>query len=93
MGFSRQEYWNGLPCPPPGDLPNPGAPPNVPKTIFCDREIEEGCLSLQFWLIVRIYQFCVKDKTKVVVKFTFFISNLDIPKGGITQTSGDSHEP
>ena len=24
MGFSRQEPWNGLPCPPPGDLPNPG---------------------------------------------------------------------
>ena len=24
MGFSRQEYWIGLPCPPPGDLPNPG---------------------------------------------------------------------
>ena len=24
MGFSRQEYWTGLPCPPPGDLPNPG---------------------------------------------------------------------
>ena len=23
MGFSRQEYWNGLPCPTPGDLPNP----------------------------------------------------------------------
>ena len=23
MGFSRKEYWNGLPCPPPGDLPNP----------------------------------------------------------------------
>ena len=23
-GFSRQEYWNGLPWPPPGDLPNPG---------------------------------------------------------------------
>ena len=23
MGFSRQEYWNGLPFPPPGDLPNP----------------------------------------------------------------------
>ena len=22
MGFSQQEYWNGLPCPPPGDLPN-----------------------------------------------------------------------
>ena len=24
MGFSRQEYWSGLPCPPPRDLPNPG---------------------------------------------------------------------
>ena len=24
MGFSRQEYWSGLPRPPPGDLPNPG---------------------------------------------------------------------
>ena len=24
MGLSRQEYWNGLPCPPPEDLPNPG---------------------------------------------------------------------
>ena len=24
MGFSRQEYWGGLPFPPPGDLPDPG---------------------------------------------------------------------
>ena len=28
MGFSRQEYWSGLPCPPPGDLPNPGTKPS-----------------------------------------------------------------
>ena len=27
MGFSRQEYWRGLPCIPPGDLPNPGIEP------------------------------------------------------------------
>ena len=27
MGFSRQEYWNGLPFPSPGDLPNPGVEP------------------------------------------------------------------
>ena len=25
--FSRQEYWSGLPCPPPGDLPDPGIEP------------------------------------------------------------------
>ena len=29
-GFSRQEYWNGLPCPPPGVLPNPGTEPRSP---------------------------------------------------------------
>ena len=27
MGLPRQEYWSGLPCPPPGDLPNPGVKP------------------------------------------------------------------
>ena len=27
MGFFRQEYWSGLPFPPPGDLPNPGTEP------------------------------------------------------------------
>ena len=27
MGFSRQEYWSGLPLPPPGDLPNPEIKP------------------------------------------------------------------
>ena len=27
MGFSRQEYWSGLPFPTPGDLPNPGIEP------------------------------------------------------------------
>ena len=29
MGFSRQEYWSGLPFPPPGDLPDPGVKPYV----------------------------------------------------------------
>ena len=27
MGFFRQEYWDGLPCPPPGDLPDPRIEP------------------------------------------------------------------
>ena len=35
MGFSRQEYWSGFPCPPPGDLPNPG--------------IKCKCLNLLLW--------------------------------------------
>ena len=39
MGFSRQEYWSGLPFPSPGDLPNPGIEPKS--------EIEPGSPALQ----------------------------------------------
>ena len=38
MGFSRQEYWSGLPFPSPGDLPNPGMEPGLPhcrQTFYC----------------------------------------------------------
>ena len=33
MGFSRQEYWSGLPFPPPGDLPNRGIKPVSPMPL------------------------------------------------------------
>ena len=33
MRFSRQEYWSELPCPPPGDLPNPGIKPSSPALL------------------------------------------------------------
>ena len=33
MGFFREEYWTGLPCPPPGDLPDPRIEPVIPATI------------------------------------------------------------
>ena len=43
MGFSRQEYWSGLPFPSPGDLPNPGIEPGF----RC--EVESHCgLDLHF---------------------------------------------
>ena len=32
MGFLRQEYWSGLPCPTPGDLPNPQIEPKSPAS-------------------------------------------------------------
>ena len=38
MGFSRQEYWSGLPLPSPEDLPEPGIKPGVPhcrQTLYC----------------------------------------------------------
>ena len=43
MGFSRQEYWNGLLCPPPGDLPNSGIKPASPVA----PELQADSLSLR----------------------------------------------
>ena len=48
MGFSRQEYWSGLPCPPQGDLPNPriklasSASPALAGGFFTCRAIGEA---------------------------------------------------
>ena len=39
MGFSRQEYWSGLPFPSPGDLPNPGTEPGSPACLLPCRQI------------------------------------------------------
>ena len=36
-GFSRQEYWSGLPCPPPGDLPDSGVEPSLLQLLRCRR--------------------------------------------------------
>ena len=55
MGFPRQEYWSGLPWPPPGDLPNPGIEPASPAlaggffTNFATQEApcSPGSLKLQ----------------------------------------------
>ena len=39
MGFTKQEYWNGLPFPPPGDLPNPGIKPVSPVSVMSPAKI------------------------------------------------------
>ena len=43
MEFSRQEYWSGLPCPSPGDLPDPGIEPGSP-TLWADSLLSESLL-------------------------------------------------
>ena len=52
MRFSRQEYWSGLPCPPPGDLPNPGIKPRS-LTLQADSLLSSRQVSLVwfFWLV------------------------------------------
>ena len=39
MEFSRQEYWNGLLFPFPGDLPNPGIKPVSPSYVYIDSNL------------------------------------------------------
>ena len=56
MGLSRQEYWSGLPCPPPGDLPDSGikpmclASPALAGGFFTTSTTQEAlyCSSVQF---------------------------------------------
>ena len=45
LGFSRQEYWSGLPHPPLGDLPNPGMEPTSPKA----PALQADSLPLSYW--------------------------------------------
>ena len=47
MGFSRQEYWSGLPFPPPGDLPNPGS--NTSYISCIGRQILCHCAPWEFF--------------------------------------------
>ena len=39
IGFSRQESWSGLPCPPPGDLPNPGMETHISEVSCIGRQV------------------------------------------------------
>ena len=45
MGFSRQEYWSALPCPPPGDLPDLGMEPLAPAS----PALQANSLPLSYW--------------------------------------------
>ena len=51
MGFSRQEYWSGLLCPTPGDLPNPGVAPWFAALVggFLTTSVTWGAL---FWSLL-----------------------------------------
>jgi len=59
MGFSRQEYWSRLPCPPPGDLPNPGMEPwweLMFKHWLCIiKSLEELVRKTDFWVLLQTF--------------------------------------
>ena len=48
-GFSRQEYWSGLPCPPPGDLPKPGVKPRSSALQVDSLPFEQPGKPKEYW--------------------------------------------
>ena len=57
MGFSRQEYWSGLPFPSPGDLPDPGIEPGSPA-------LEANALTLGYDLNQIPYDYTVEVRNR-----------------------------
>ena len=56
-GFSRQEYWSGLLCPPPGNLPNPGIEPASLTTPALAGGFFTTSVPLEPWLEVKLQAF------------------------------------
>jgi len=69
MGFSRQEYWSGLPLPSPEDLPNPGIKPRCPhcKQILLQSEPPGKSLKYFKW---QLNLTNVKQKMHIALQFS-----------------------
>ena len=85
MGFPRQEYWRGLPFPPPGDLPNPGIELRSP-TLQADSLLSEppGPLTVLLPLIrilVSTLNCVIQNKSRVVLEETLFGNTSAIETG------------
>ena len=84
MGSFRQEYWSGLPCPPPGDLPNPRIKPlllcllhwqagssdiNHSKIVYdTPPRVMEIKTKINKWGLIKLKSFFIKKKTISKVK-------------------------
>ena len=84
MGFSRQEYWIGLPFPSPGDLPNPGTEPGSP-TLQADSLPSE--LQGSSYPFTNPWQLLCSP---LAYFHHFKMSHRDFPGGPVVKTSSSS---
>ena len=87
MGFSRQECWSGLPCPPPGDLPDPRIEPSsfmspaLTDGFFTTRATWEALivnpLTLNFFFLVNSLKIMMISYF-IFILFRFFSISFDI---------------
>ena len=81
QGFSRQEYWRGLPCPPPGYIPNPGIKPTSSQApaLQMDSLPAEPQGKPHIYIYTHtIYTICVSDHN---IKFYILKDILNIKQG------------
>ena len=71
-GFSRQEYWNGLPFSPPGHLPYPGIKLIISCIPFIGRQI------LYHWAIWAVQYYCVYIRYIICTEYVYIIPILNI---------------
>ena len=79
MGFSRQEYWSGLPCPRPGDPPDPG----ITLHLLCLLHWQVSCLPLEppgMWPWVHKISHRYSDPISVFNIFLLFLLLLPCSK-------------
>ena len=88
MGFSRQEYWSGLPFPSPGDLPNPGIEPGSPaleadaltseppgKPILYLLTFHDETNTSLHGILPKSFNFCIVKRKRVKPKPKVFYKN------------------
>ena len=80
MGFSRQEYWSGLPFPFLGDLPDPGIEPRSP-TLYADALLSEPQGKSQICgrdLILSFFLVAILFSQHVYLKVTLFLTDFEM---------------
>ena len=82
MGFSKQEYWSGLPCPPAGDLPDPGIEP---------ASLTSPALAGGFFTTSATWEPCMMEsysaiKQNEVMPFAITQTDLEIKLSDVRQT-------
>ena len=81
MGFSRQEYWSGLPCPPPGK----SSQPRDRNFVSCDSCIAGGFFTLSHWgspypLFSSVAQLCLTLCNPMECSMPGFPVNHELPE-------------
>ena len=75
MGFSSQEYWSGLPCPPPRDLPNPGIEPTSLTSPALAGRFSTNSATWEALIRGMAVQLSYKHKIKKKIKLLYFNLN------------------